>query len=168
MAIRKRKIQASYIKIDNKFELCGTGFTELTESFGAQTTSKRYIDQASATQSITGYEWSSSFTADQIVNNKVTEYILTIAEEEKLGTETETEYLIIDLDKEATGSTQSAPAYRARKRTIAISVDSTSDNDSELGMSGTFLGMSDVTVGTATIGSNGEITFSEGFTPKTA
>lgn len=160
MAIRKRKIQANYIEIENKYVLVGTGFTELTESFGAQTSSKRYINQASATQSITGYEWSASFTADQIKDEKAVEFILSIAEEEKLGEDTETNFLIIDLDKPSADG-----GFRARKRTVAISVDSTEDNDGELGYSGSFLGMSDVVVGTAKIAEEtGEVTFTEGFT----
>ncbi|NEZ96941.1 hypothetical protein EXM58_13715, partial [Clostridium botulinum] len=66
MAVRKRKIQANYLEVSNEFELLGTGFTELNESPSAQTTSKRYINQSSASQSITGYEWATEFTADQI------------------------------------------------------------------------------------------------------
>lgn len=58
MAVRKRKIQANYLKIKEGFELLGTGFNELNESPSAQTTSKRYINQSSSTQSITGYELS--------------------------------------------------------------------------------------------------------------
>ena len=44
MGIRKRKVQANYMKIGETFELLGTGFTELNESPSAQTTSKRYIN----------------------------------------------------------------------------------------------------------------------------
>lgn len=65
MSIRKRKVQANYLKVGEAFELLGTGFTELNESPSAQTSSKRYINQSSASQSVTGYEWSSSFNADQ-------------------------------------------------------------------------------------------------------
>lgn len=101
MAVRKRKIQANYLKIDkDTFELLGTGFTELNESPSAQTTSKRYI-KSSARQSITGYEWSTSFSADQIVSEKAIEYIRNIGEMQITGAETEKEYLIVDLDKPA-------------------------------------------------------------------
>ena len=44
MAIRKRKVQANYLKVKETFELLGAGFTELNESPSAQTTSKRYIN----------------------------------------------------------------------------------------------------------------------------
>lgn len=158
MAIRKRRIQANYLKVGETFELLGTGFTELNESPSAQTSSKRYINQASASQSVTGYEWSTSFNTDQIVSDKAIEYIRNIGEMQKTGADTETEYIIVDLDKAA----QTA-GYRARQFKVAIAVDSFDDNDGELGISGTFLGQSDPIEGTF---KTDEKTFTEGFTAK--
>lgn len=160
MAVRKRKIQANYLKIKEGFELLGTGFTELNESPSAQTTSKRYINQSSASQSITGYEWTTSFSADQIVSEKAIEYIRDIGEMQKTGADTETEYLIVDLDKPAA----TEGGYRARKFMVAIAVDSFDDNDGELAVSGSFLGISDPVEGTFDTTTK---TFKEGFTPKT-
>lgn len=157
MAIRKRKIQASYLKVGDAFELLGSGFTELNESPSAQTTSKRYINQSSASQSVTGYEWATSFNADQIVSEKAIEYIRNIGEMQLVGPDTEVEYIIVDLDKAA----QTA-GYRARKFTVAIAVDSFDDNDGELGVSGSFLGQSDPIEGTFDTSAK---TFTEGFIP---
>lgn len=159
MSIRKRKVQANYLKVGEDFELLGTGFTELNESPSAQTTSKRYINQASATQSITGYEWTTSFNTDQIVSDKAIEYIREIGEMQKTGAEAESEYLIVDLDKPGTAE----GTYRARKIKVAIAVDSFDDNDGELGISGSFLGQSDPIEGTFTVADK---TFAEGFTAK--
>lgn len=160
MAVRKRKIQANYLKIKEDFELLGAGFTELNESPSAQTTSKRYINQSSASQSVTGYEWASEFTADQINSEKAIEYIREIGELQKTGPDTETEYLIVDLDKPAA----TEKGFRARKIKVAISVDSFEDNDGDLGISGSFLGISDPMEGTFDTATK---TFTEGFTPKT-
>lgn len=159
MAVRKRKMQANYLKIKDAFELLGTGFTELNESPSAQTTSKRYINQASASQSITGYEWVSEFTADQIVSEKAIEHIRNIGELQKIGSDTETDYLIVDLDNPA----QTA-GFRARKIKVAIAVDSFEDNDGELGVAGSFLGISDPVEGTFDTSTK---EFIEGFTSKT-
>lgn len=158
MTVRKRRMQANYLKVGENFELLGTGFTELNESPSAQTSSKRYINQASASQSITGYEWSTSFNTDQIVSDKAIEYIRNIGEMQKTGADTETEYVIVDLDKAA----QTA-GYRARQFKVAIAVDSFDDNDGELGISGTFLGQSDPIEGTF---KTDEKTFTEGFAAK--
>lgn len=159
MAIRKRKVQANYLKVKEGFELLGTGFTELNESPSAQTTSKRYINQSSSSQSVTGYEWSSSFNTDQIVSDKAIEHIRNIGEMQKTGSDTEAEYIIVDLDKPGADE----GSFRARKIKVAIAVDSFDDNDGELGISGNFLGQSDPVEGTFTIGTK---TFAEGFAAK--
>lgn len=156
--IRKRKIQANYLKVDSAFEVLGTGFTELNESPSAQTTSKRYINQSSAVQSVTGYEWSTSFNTDQIVSENAVEYIRNIGEMQLTGADTESEYIIVDLDKPA-----KTEGYRARKFKVAIAVDSFDDNDGELGISGTFLGQSEPVLGTF---NTTDKTFSDGYEPK--
>ncbi|WP_195430894.1 hypothetical protein [Clostridium sp. D46t1_190503_E9] len=160
MAIRKRKVQANYLKVKEAFELLGAGFTELNESPSAQTTSKRYINQSSSSQSVTGYEWGTSFNTDQINSEKAIEFIKEIGEMQKTGADTETEYLIVDLDKPGTAD----GTFRARKFKVAIAVDSFDDNDGELGISGNFLGQSDPVEGTFTLTSK---EFAEEFTPKT-
>lgn len=160
MAIRKRKVQANYMKAKEAFELLGAGFTELNESPSAQTTSKRYINQSSSSQSVTGYEWGTSFNTDQINSEKAIEFIREIGEMQKTGADTETEYLIVDLDKPGTVE----GTFRARKFKVAIAVDSFDDNDGELGISGNFLGQSDPVEGTFTVATKD---FEEEFTPKT-
>lgn len=160
MGVRKRKVQANYLKVKEAFELLGAGFTELNESPSAQTTSKRYINQSSSSQSVTGYEWGTSFNTDQINSEKAIEFIREIGEMQKTGAGTETEYLIVDLDKPGTAE----GTFRARKFKVAIAVDSFDDNDGELGISGNFLGQSDPVEGTFALTSK---EFAEEFTPKT-
>lgn len=159
MGIRKRKVQANYLKVKEAFELLSTGFTELNESPSAQTTSKRYINQSSSTQSVTGYEWGTSFNTDQINSEKAIEYIRDIGEMQKTGADAETEYIIVDLDKPGTAE----GSFRARKFKVAIAVDSFDDNDGELGISGSFLGQSDPIEGTFTVAAK---EFAEGFAAK--
>ena len=163
MTVRVRRIQANYLKVNGKFEFLGTGFTDITEKPSPKTTSKRYINDASSSQSITSYEWSSDFEADQIQSDKAIEYIVSIGEMCKTGADAETEYLIVDLDKEA-----KTAGYRARKFKIAIQVDEFSNNDGELQCKGSFLGLGDPIEGTVTIDSSTkEATFVEGFEAKT-
>lgn len=140
--VRKRKAQANFMKVKENYELLGTGFTELNESPSAQTTSKRYINQASASQSITGYEWTTSFSTDMIVSEEAIEFIREIGELQKVGVDTETEYIIVDLDKSELDG-----GYRARKINIAIAVDSFEDNDGDMAISGSFLGQSEIVEG---------------------
>ena len=161
--IRQRRIQANYLKVGEKFEFLGAGFSTLDEKPGAKTTSKRYINDASSSQSITSYEWESEFEADQIQSDKAIEHIVSIGELCKTGADAETEYLIVDLDKPAQTS-----GYRARKFNVAIKVEDYKNNDGELQCSGSFLGLGDPVEGTAVIAEDTkEVTFTAGFTAKT-
>ena len=159
MAIRKRIKQANYLKVDGEFKFLGFSFTNLTEKPSPKTTSKRYVGNASATQSISNYEWSTDFEGDQIESDEVVEYIRNIGEMCLTGADAETEYLIVDRDKEGT----IADTYRCRKFNIAIQVDEFGDNDGELQLSGSFQGKGDPVLGTFT---KTDKTFAEGFTPK--
>lgn len=156
MGVRKRKTQANYLKVNGAFELLSV-FTEANESPSAQTSSKRYTTQSSATQSVTGYEWSVPFSADQMESDKVVEYIRGIGEMCKTGTDAESEYLVVDLDVEGTA----AGTCRARLIKVAIQVEEFPDNDGELGVSGNFLGQSDPVEGTFTLADK---SFVAGFT----
>ena len=156
MGVRKTIKKATYLKVDSAFELLNV-FTENNESPSAQTSSKRYTTQSSATQTITGYEWSSSFTGDQMESDKVVEHIRNIGEMCLTGADAESEYLIVDLDQPGTVE----GTFRARKIKVAIQVDEFPDNDGELGLSGNFLGQGDPVLGTFTLTGK---TFAEGFT----
>ena len=160
MGIRKRNKQANYLKVGENFEFLGTSFTNATEKPSPQTTSKRYIGDSASTQSIVSYEWSTDFEADQISSDKAVEFIRNIGEMQLTGADSETEYLIVDMDVE--GNTEGT--YRARKLTVAIQVDEFPDNDGEFGVSGSFLGKGDPVLGTFTKETKA---FAEGFTPKT-
>ena len=74
MGIRKRKIQADYLEVNGTNEFLGTGFTTLDEKPNAKTTSKRYICDSNASQSISSYEWEAEFEADQIQSDKAIQH----------------------------------------------------------------------------------------------
>lgn len=155
--IRKRRIEADYLKVGSDFEFLGAGFTAINEKPNAQTSEKRYVHEASSTQSIVGYKWQSDFEGDQIQSEKAIDYIISIGKECKTGAEAETEYIKVDLDKPA----QTDGSYYARKFKVAISISEYPDNDGELGVSGSFLGIGDPVVGTFKVADK---TFTEGFT----
>lgn len=160
MAVRKRIKQANYLKVGEAFEFLGFTMTNLTEKPSPQTTSKRYVGNANSSTSITSYEWSTDFEGDQIESDNAVEYIRNIGEMCLTGADAETEYLIVDMDKESA----TEGGYRARKFNIAIQVDEFADNDGELQLSGSFLALGDPVEGTFTKDSK---TFAEGFTAKT-
>lgn len=160
MGVRARRIEADYLKVGEAFELLGAGFKALNEKPNAQVTEKRYVNDASSTQSITGYKWQSDFEADQIKSVKAIEYIEEIGKELKTGGECETEYIKVDLDKPA----QTQGSFYARKFKVAVQVNEFPETDGELGVTGSFLGVGDAVIGSFAVSTK---TFTEGFTPGT-
>ena len=160
MGVRKRKIEADYLNVDYYFKFLGTGWSGLNEKPNAQTKEKRYVNETSSTQAITGYKWQEDFTGDQIVSDEAIEYITTIGKELKSGADSETELVKVDLDKPGSEDKE----YYAWKFRVAIQVNEFPDNDGELGLSGAFLGLGDPVIGTFNVETK---TFAEGFTGKT-
>ena len=99
MAIRQRRMEADYLKVGENFEFLGAGFTAIDEKPNSQVTEKRYINDASSSQSVTGYKWQADFSGDQIDSEKAIEHITTIGKELKTGGDCESEYIRVDLDK---------------------------------------------------------------------
>lgn len=159
MSIKKDSLVFNYLKVGDTFELLKGSFSELTESPSAQTSSKRYVGDNSATKRIASYDWSTAFNSDQIRSKKAVDFICEIGELQKTGADAETEYLIVDIDKKGTEDN----TFRARKFNIAIEVSSFDNNDGELAVSGNFLGQGDPILGTFNTQTN---TFTEGFETK--
>lgn len=157
MTVRKRRMQANYLKVAEGFEFLGTGFTALDEKPSAKTSSKKYINAVNATQTVTSYEWSTDFETDEIVSDKAIEYITDIGRMLKAGADAETEYVIVDLDK----ADSVEGKYKARKINVAIAVADFKDNDGDIACSGSFVGQEDMVEGTFDVKS-------KTFTAKTA
>ena len=157
MANRQRRMEADYLKVGENFEFLGAGFTAIDEKPNSQVTEKRYINDASSSQSVTGYKWQADFSGDQIDSEKAIEYITTIGKELKTGGDCESEYIRVDLDKASTTD----GGYYARKFKVAIQVSEFPNNDGELGLSGVFLALGDPVIGTFNTKTK---TFTEGFT----
>ena len=157
MAIRQRRMEADYLKVGENFEFLGAGFTAIDEKPNSQVTEKRYINDASSSQSVTGYKWQADFSGDQMDSEKAIEYITTIGKELKTGGDCESDYIRVDLDKASTTD----GGFYARKFKVAIQVSEFPNNDGELGLSGVFLALGDPVVGTFNTKTK---TFTEGFT----
>lgn len=147
--IRQRRMQANYLNCGNSetpsYSLLGVGAKTLDENPAAQTKSRKYVCDKSATKSISGYDWTTAFDIDQIREQEAINYIVNIGEKQLVGEDAETDYVIVDLDqKEESGAT----SYHARKFKIAIEVASFTNDDGEMGCTGNFLGKGDPIEGT--------------------
>lgn len=147
--VRQRRVQANYLNTapgeDNPvFSFLGAGVKTLDENPSAQTKSRRYINDKSATKSVNGYDWSAPFDADQIRSQAAIAFLCDIGEKQKIGEDAETQYVIVDLDQPIADKEDT---FHARKIDVAIEVSSFPNDDGEMGVSGNFLGQGDMIEG---------------------
>ena len=142
--IRQRRMQANYLKVPNetKPQLLGVGAKTLDENPAAQTKSRRYVCDKSATKSVSGYDWTTSFDIDQIRSQKAIDYIVGIGENQLIGQDAETEYFIVDLDRPASEESTNT-SFHARKFNIAIEIASFTNDEGEMGCTGNLLAKGD-------------------------
>lgn len=141
--VKQRYQEADYLNVSavkeiEKYVLMGTGFTKIDDSPSAQTTSKRYVNNKSATKSIGSYDWSAPYELDMIEAEEAIAFIAEIGRREKTGSEAETDYIRVDLL-----GTKGENGYPARKRRVAIEVAEFVDSDGEITGSGNLLGKGD-------------------------
>lgn len=122
----------------------GSGFTEANEEVNAQTDSKKYINNASATGSVKAYEWTKPIVADLIEDEEVISYLAEIGRLLKTGGECETEHISVHLNKPIKSKENT---FYARKIGVTVAITSFSDNDGEMQMEGDLLGRGDITPG---------------------
>ena len=159
MGVRSRTVVADYLKVGEEFKLMGAGFTDINESPNAKTSTKQYVNDKSPTSSITSYEPEFEFETDQMREQEAIDFICEIGEMQKIGSEAETEYIRVDLDKEA----QEENSFRARKFKLAVKVDDFGSKDGEMSAKGKLLCKGDLVLGSFNTITR---TFTEGFTAK--
>lgn len=117
-AVLRHKI-ADYLNVGTEaapeWVLMGTGFTTLDESPGAQTESVKYVNEASSSSCVTGYETSFPFEAEHIVEEEAVDAIYMVGRNHYTGSDAEFEYCRVELWNKASGGSASATAYEARK-----------------------------------------------------
>lgn len=143
--VEQRYQQPDYIDVSGgsgspRFELLGFGVTQLDSSPSAQTTSKRYVNQKSATQSIGSYEWTAPLEFDLIRSEAAIAYIADIGENEKTGVDAEALYVKVYMNKPVASKQNT---FEAKQRRVAVEIADFSDNDGEIQGSGNLLGKTD-------------------------
>ena len=143
--VEQRYQQADYIDVSGgdetpQYELLGFGVTKLDNSPAAQTTSKRYVNQKSATQKIGSYQFSAPLEFDLVRSEAAIAYIADIGENEKTGAEAETNYVKVYLTKPVASKDNT---FEAKRRKVAVEIADFADNDGEIQGSGNLLGVSD-------------------------
>lgn len=162
MTIAMRNMQANYLNVGTaaqpNYALMGVGFTKLDEKPNAKNKSKKYINDVSETKTITGYDWSAPYESDQIKDQEPIKFIYEIGKYQKVGSDAETDYIIVDLDEPAEGK---GTVFNARKINVAIEVNEFGSDDGQMTCKGNLLGKGNMIQGTFD-------TSTRTFTPKAA
>ena len=133
------------------------GFTTLSGSKNPTEYSRRYVDEEFETTDVTGYSPSLDFGFDQYIGDPVHEEMVSILDNEKLGTEARRNIVTVDFSQSA-----GEGSYKAVKREYAIIGDTEGDSMDAYTYSGTFRATGKRVVGTATVDGTGAVaTFTE-------
>ena len=109
------------------YSLMGTGFNTLDENPTAKVDKTAYINDRSASGSITGYENVFPFDTQLIADDGAIKFIYDIARNQKTGSDAETDYVRVELFE-----TAAEGAYPARKFRVAVEVTGVSGAGTEI------------------------------------
>lgn len=120
------------------------GFTSMSDGKNASEYSRRYVDEATERSDVTGYAAQVDFEFDRYSPFVVHEKLADIIDNEKLGSETHVEIVVVDLFK---GDTTSG--FAAKYREYSVIPDSVGDGTDALIYSGTLKAIGSAKDGTA-------------------
>lgn len=147
-AVVMRNKIADYLKVDDAFELMGTGFTSLNESPSAQTDSTTYINESSSSTDITGYETEFSYEANHIPSQKAITALWKDGRNHLTGADAQHEYVRVDLYNPVGTASDTKAEYMARKFIVANEVsDYEGDGGGKNSVSGTLHAVGDPVLG---------------------
>jgi hypothetical protein len=110
--------------IAEEYVLMGTGFNTLDENPRAQTDTKAYISDASASSVILGYQTQFPFDSDLIKSDKAIQALYDIGRNQKQGADAEMDYVRVELFREL--DTPVENKHPARKFRVAVEVSNIS------------------------------------------
>lgn len=119
----KRHQFADYLNVQTEeepnFVLMGTGFTTLDEEPGAQTESKKYVNEKASSKSVTGYETTFPFESDLIVEQAAVLALYNVGRNHCTDSEAEFQYVRVELWDAIEGKDNE---YAARLFTVSAEV----------------------------------------------
>lgn len=101
--------------------LMGVGFTSLNETFGAESESSKYVNEASESSSVTSYKSVFPFEAHLIKSQEAVNALYTAGRNHLVGAEAEFEYCRVELFE---GKASAESTYAARKFLVSVEASS--------------------------------------------
>ncbi len=146
--VTKRHEFADYLNIQTEetpsFVLMGTGFTTLDENPGAQTSKKKYVNEAASSSSITSYETVFPFESDLIIQQEAVLALYNVGRNHCTGSDAEFQYVRVELWDKVDGKPNE---FAARLFTVSAEISSISGED-EIAVSGNLNAVGDPVNGT--------------------
>ena len=146
--VLKRHQFADYLNVGTEenpdYVLMGTGFTTLDENPGAKKSTKKYVNEASSSSSITSYETAFPFESDLIKDEKAIIALYNVGRNPYTGSDAEFEYIRVELWNAAEGSKNE---FAARKFIVSAEISSMKGED-EMSVSGNLNAVGDPLDGT--------------------
>lgn len=112
--------------------LMGVGFTSLNETFGAESESSKYVNEASESSSVTSYKTVFPFEAHLIKSQEAVNALYTVGRNHLVGAEAEFEYCRVELFE---GKASADSTYAARKFLVSVEA-STIEGDKKQSVKG--------------------------------
>lgn len=112
--------------------LMGVGFTSLNETFGAESESSKYVNEASESSSVTSYKSVFPFEAHLIKSQEAVNALYTVGRNHLAGAEAEFEYCRVELFE---GKASAESTYAARKFLVSVEA-STLEGDKKQSVKG--------------------------------
>lgn len=101
------------------YKLMGAGFNTLDETPGAQSDSKTYINEKSASSSVKGYQTVFPFESDMIKDEVAVMALYKVGRDHKTGADAQKNYVRVDLYDPVADKTN---LYHARKFLVSVEV----------------------------------------------
>ncbi len=124
---------ADYLNIGTsekpEYSFMGAGFNTLDETVGAQTDSKTYINQVTASTTVKGYQTEFPYDTDMVKDEKAGMALYAVGRDHKTGEDAEFDYVRVDLYDPVENRKN---VFKARKFRVAAVVSDSKGNGGEV------------------------------------
>jgi hypothetical protein len=155
----KRSDKLAFMQVSGEYKRM-TGFTVLTTNKNPKEYTRQYVDEDFENTDVTGYSPSIDFTLDQYTDNAVHDALVSLINNEELGTAAIVSILVVDKADEVTTG-----VYNAIQRDYAVIGGTEGDSMDAYTYTGTFKVKGTKLTGTATLNADETVaTFTQGGT----
>lgn len=153
--ILKRSDKKAFYEVGGKF-MRMRGFTDFSMSKNPTEYSRKYVDEVSERNDVVGYNPSISFAFDRFSDDEVHADMVSIADNEAVGSDAVRSILLVDTSEETENG------FKAQKREFAVIPDSEGNDSDTYTYSGTLKANGAIVRGFATTNDNWQtVTFEE-------